>query len=265
MTIKVIDVPIDQFSDKELKGRNESEIKAFAHVLVAEGQVLYPVLAATLSGKNIILDGVKRLLACRYIVENELGDKFGYFKRIPTIQMGKLTPQERATITIATNEKRSDNEIAAYLSMKRLKEKGKWDQINKLWKFNPSRFKKLAKLDNLIEQQFFFDQFEEGNVATGTLFKVAAESEPRQKLCLAKLKDNEKLTGDDVREVRQAAAETVLGGLDLDLSEVTKAQDNAKYIYVNGKNVPSKIMSWQEAMAADEKGTLYRLVAVGNK
>lgn len=268
MTQTVEYIDIFSFSDKELIGRNETEVKTFALQLLAEGRVIYPVLATHLNKKLIVLDGVKRVLACRYIVENEVGDKFGLYKTIPTLVMEKMAPKERATLTIAANEQRSDNEIAAYLSMKALKDKNKWEDIAELYKFNPNRFKALSKLDNIIKQEFFFDAFEQGLIAMGTLFAIAKLDQTRQGMVFKKakvlFKQKKRLTGKDIREIRSTQADAVLASLDLKISNSPAMERKEMFVYYYGK-FSQAYESFGEAMAADEKGTLYRLVPVGGK
>lgn len=257
-------VNVFDFSDKELVGRNETETKAFAEILLANGRVFVPVLATTLNNKPVVLDGVKRIMACRYIVDNELGQTEN-FETVPTIFEDKLDPKERAVITISANEHRSDNEIAAYLKMKELIKKKKWIEYAAMYKFNKQTFKKLSKLDDLIEQDYFFEQFKENNVAMTTLFAIAKQGAPRQKICLAKLKAGQKVTGHDLREIRSVQTNKVLAGLDLNLNVPTVERHKDLFIYVDGKKTSPIFETVVDAVGANEKGVLYRLVPMGSK
>ena len=267
MTQTIERVDINSFSNKELLGRNESEVKTFALQLLAEGRIIYPIIATTLNNKLVVLDGVKRLLACRYIVENELGETHAW-ETIPTIIEDKMPPKDRATITLIANEQRSDNEIAAYLSMKALKDKGKWDDVTALYRLNPGRFKALSKLDNIVKQEYFFAAFEEGRVAMGTLFQIAKLDQTRQTMVHKKakvlFKDNKRLTGKDIREIKSTQADEVLASLDLKIPSPSMEKRKEMFVYYHGK-FSQVYESFGEAMGADEKGTLYRLVPVGGK
>lgn len=268
MTQTIEQVDVFSFSDNELIGRGEKEVKTFALQLIAEGRIIYPVLATTLNNTPVVLDGVKRVLACRYIVENDLDDD-DIWKTVPTIMMENPGPKERATLTIATNEQRSDNEIAAYLSMKELKDRGKWDEVAKLYKFNPSRFKSLSQLDNIKEQDFFFEAFERGDVARSTMFAISKLDQPRQKMVFAKAKDlfeqEKRLTAKDIREIKSTASNKVLASLDLQVASSPRMEKEDLFVYYNDGKFSQAYGSLNKAMAADEKGVLYRLLEVGRK
>lgn len=263
MTDRKFDVfPLEKFDLKNLIGRSEREVSMFAQqALIPAGKVLDPVAVVMIRNKAEVIDGTKRVLACMWIQENIEDEAIkAQFATIPVQIFESVSVAERAIYSIVSNEHRSGNPLSAYLHMKDLIKKKKWIDYQKAYKLNPGTFKKLATLDELYKQQEFFDAFERGEVVMSTLFTVAKQDEPRQILCLAKLKENNSLTGEDVREVRQAAAEVILGGLDLDFTTPEKAVDHVKYVYMDDKfKINSTALSWTDAIAADLKGKIYRL------
>lgn len=265
MTYNLIQIPVEDLNGEELVGRNEREVKMLAKNLMAVGTVLYPIQVQSYRNSYKVIDGTKRVLACQWILENvedeSVKDKF---RTIEAIQRDKMKPEERAALSIIGNEFRSDNPISAYLHMRDMKKKGKWEELQKLYKLNKSRFKRLATLENLEDQDLWFEAFEEGQVAMGTIFSVAKLSDARQKLCEDKLQAEEKLTGGDVRDIRSTAAEKVLSGLDLS-SSVPKIENSTMFVYVNGDNVSKLYKDFTEAQGSDEKGTLCKLVPIGAK
>lgn len=258
-------IEYDNFIQANLVGRSEREIKDFALKLIQTGYLINPISVIPYRNKYKVIDGVKRVLAVQYIQRHiDDQDAKDMFFAIPAIVYDEMPPGDRAAVSIIANEHRSDNPIAAYLHMKELQERGEWEELNEL--LNHNRFKKLATFDELMEREFFFDQFNEGNIAITTLFKVAKLSPPRQEIAFKTLKEEEKLTGGDVREIREAQSDEVLSAMDFDLEAPTKGGNGrGKFVYVNGDEVSEVIHGFKEAMGKDYKGTLYKLIPVGGR
>ncbi len=258
LTLNVLDIKEDQ-----LVGRPEKEVKAFAmELLNTDMDILYPILVVYIRSKVTVLDGSKRILALKWIIENtEDQDVIDRYSTIQAIDKGKLTPAERAAYSMVTNEQRSDNVLSAYLHYAELKKKGQWDKLIKQFNLKSPSFKKLIKLDDLRNQKVYFKMYHENKVALGTLFKVANLPSERQKVCLVTLREKGKLTGNDLREVRSMQADKVLATLDLDVPEVIPVSDHVWYVYLEDGNLqPTEIMTWEDALTFKGKGVLYRLV-----
>jgi hypothetical protein len=256
---------LDVFDKKSLIGRSERDVKAFAEqALIPTGQVRDPVSVVMIRNKAEVIDGTKRVLACQWIQENIENEEIkAKFTEVPVQIFESISVAERAIYSIVSNEHRSDNPLSAYFRMKDLIKKGKWKEYAKIYKLNPSTFKKLATLDNLKKfQQKFFDAFNEGQVVMSTLFAVAKLDEIRQKMCLNILKENEKLTAGDVREVKSTEADKVLSTMDFDTAGIASAAQTEGYIVLG---TDDRIMTFKEAMESKGKGRVFKLQLVGGK
>lgn len=181
--------------------------KEFAQQLVAAGAVLYPVIVTTWEGKEYLVDGRRRWLHARRIVEmdaSEFADlsansdvKQADFRFITAKVFLDISPDDQATWSIILNEERKDNLIFSWLKVKELQKSGKWDDIVKLHKLNRSRFEKFATLDKLKEPAKWVAAYSEGRVTESTIIGVAKLG-GRQGFVEEILDKKGKVTGHDV-------------------------------------------------------------------
>ncbi len=265
-------------------GRSAKEIHSFAKDLLTAGLVIYDIILTESAGVTYLKDGEKRVKACWWLcslskdefaeLANQFDCKQADFQNIPAKIFKNIDPHNSIAWTIILNEQRSDNPIAAYLEMKRLKESGNWDAIAELYKLNKQRFNKLATLDDLENPEEAFAAFAEGRMAEGTLFDLAKLG-ARQKMAMEVLEKTEKLTGNNITEVKKVRAEAILAKMpkmDMDLPDVQEVEPPrelyAILIEKEGAIPPEElkgpiegfVQAQGEALAME--GKLYRLLPI---
>lgn len=201
---------LKDLADSSMEGRVFE--KEFAQQLLAAGGVLQPIITTSFEGREIIIDGRRRLLHSRRIAEmskaeiTELvgpdsGVKPSDFQFITAKMFYDISPQDQSVWSIILNEERKDNLIHAYLQMKQLEKDGKWDEIQKMYKINKSRFARFAQLEKLKEQDFWLEAYAKGKVTEVNLMSVAKLG-GRQGFVKEILETKGKLTGRDIIEAK---------------------------------------------------------------
>lgn len=114
---------------------------------------------------------------------------------------GAVTPE---VLTLIENEHRSPNRLADLGALERLlqQEGVTMDVICKELKLNRASVEKSLTLLNLIPP--LRDAFQNGNIAPSVALKAAKLSHEQQHLLLDPLEENGRITGPDVREVKEA-------------------------------------------------------------
>ena len=220
------------------------------------------------------MDGAKRILACRLLVE----DGNTEYKNIPAKIFLNLDPKDTAAWSIILNEQRSDNPIMAWMRMKELRKQKKWDEIAEEFSFNKARFNRLTRLDNLIKPKTIINAFHDGKIALGTLFQLSSLGRKHQEYCHKTLRENGKLTGNDIRAAKTARATAILADapkISMDLpspQEIVKISTDlepTQFVILmreDGKNYcVGPIEGYHEASQKhlEDGGDLYRLIRVG--
>jgi hypothetical protein len=265
-------------------GRSMKEITAFAVDLLRAGLVIYDIILTEVGEVTYLKDGEKRVKACAWLSGlskdefAEIGETYNVgqadFRNIPAKIFKDIDPDDVIAWTIILNEQRSDNPIAAYHEMKRLRDSGDWDKVADLYKLNRSRFSKLATLDNLEDPEAAFAAFSEGRMAETTLFDLAKLG-ARQKMAMKVLEKTKKLTGTNITEVKKVRAEAILAKMpkmNMDMPDVEVMEPPKELFAVliekNGDIPPLKLMgpiegfvqAQGEALAME--GKLYKLLAI---
>lgn len=265
-------------------GRSIREIQAFAKDLLIAGLVIYDIILTEIGEVTYLKDGEKRVKACAWLVglsKDEFAElgvisnaKQADFQKIPAKIFKDIDPNNSIAWTLILNEQRSDNPIAAYMEMKRLKDNGNWDAISDLYKLNKQRFAKLSTLDDLENPEEAFQAFSEGRMAESTLFALAKLG-ARQEMAMQVLEKTEKLTGNNIGEVKKVNAEAILAKMpkmNMDLPDVQEVEPPKELFCVlletKGK-IPKQelkgpiegfVQAQGEALAME--GKLYRLLPI---
>jgi hypothetical protein len=266
-------------------GRSKREIESFAVDLLVAGLVIYDIILTEVGEITYLKDGEKRVKACAWLCGlskdefAEIGEAYDVkqadFRKIPAKIFKDIDPDNQIAWTIILNEQRSDNPIAAYMEMKRLKDSGDWDAVSKLYKLNKSRFNKLATLDDLENPEEAFQAFAEGRMAETTLFDLAKLG-ARQKMAMKVLEKTKKLTGNNIKDVRKVQAEAILATMpkmDMKLPDVQEVEPVKELFAVliltdPGDIPPHKLKGPYEGfvkgqeMALAMEGKLYRLLEI---
>ena len=177
-------------SDEELEGPLPD--KEFLDSVNNFG-VIYPVILCNTDDEIVVIDGRRRIKAARRLQH----------ETIPAIEYYGLDPTDRSAWAIILNEQRSDNIISEYLYYSQLVKEGDWDEIRKDYGFNKAHVDKVLTLGNIKRLDLFKKAYETGNVSKSTLYSVAKLSEKRQKEAAELLIVNGKLTGKDIKDVKQ--------------------------------------------------------------
>lgn len=265
-------------------GRSAKEINSFAKDLLIAGLVIYDIILTESGGITYLKDGEKRVKACAWLCGlskdefAELGNQFDCkqadFRNIPAKIFKDVDPDDVLAWTIILNEQRSDNPIAAYLEMKKLRASGDWDSIADLYKLNKQRFNKLITLDDLENPEEAFAAFAEGRMAETTLFDLAKLG-ARQKMAMKVLEKTKKLTGNNIKDVKKVRSEAILATMpkmDMDLPDVQEVEPPKELFAVLLSQVGAipqdelkgpfdGFIKGQEAALAME-GKLYRLLPI---
>ena len=275
---KTLNVTKD-FNKDELIGRSPKGVAAFSKSIMATGLVIYPVICTYYKDKLYLIDGVKRVLACQTIIalkNDEIAEIPGLspsfdrmeFQYIRAKVFYDISPDDRAAWGIILNEQRSDNEISTWLRMKKLQKDGNWDEIAKIQKLNPQRFKKLEKLNNLDEPDKIVNAFEQGQLTRSTVFELAKLGKPRQQYLSAVLDDKEKLTAADIKASKEARAAAVLSAAmpDLGLPDIAAVPKRVEMFVILLKNSnldgPHDDYHTAKQQALEHGGELYRMIPV---
>ncbi len=265
-------------------GRSAKEIQAFAKDLLIAGLVIYDIILTEIGEVTYLKDGEKRVKACAWLCSlskdefAELGvisdAKQADFRNIPTKVFKDVDPHNTIAWTIILNEQRSDNPIAAFREMMKLEESGNWDKISDLYKLNKQRYAKLRTLKDLENPEEAFAAFAEGRMAETTLFDLAKLG-ARQKMAMEVLEKTERLTGNNITEVKKVRAEAILAKMpkmDMGLPDVQKVEPPrelyAVLIEKEGAIPPEElkgpiegfVQARGEALAME--GKLYRLLPI---
>lgn len=215
---KDFDVLTD-FAGETFNGRKFD--KEFAQQLVAVGAVLYPIICTEYQGQFYLIDGRNRVLHCQKICQMsqeemmalvkkegvmvlDKGVKPEHFRMIRARVFVNIHPEDQAVWSIILNEQRSDNIIFGWQKVKELTSLGRWDEIARLYKLNPNRFKVYAHLNNLQEGEKWVAAFANGKVTEDTIIQVAklGKSQPE---ALKVLDAKGKVTSSDIRVLKSTA------------------------------------------------------------
>jgi len=273
-----LDVAKD-FPKEQLTGRSIKEVKLFAKEVIVTGVIIYPVICSLYKDELYVIDGVKRILASQTILQMKddavadvLGDGVffdqGDFRLIRAKIFEDISPDDTEVWSIILNEQRSDNEISAWLRMKKLQKDGNWEEIAKTQKLNPQRFKKLERLNKLVEPDKIVDAFEQGKITKNTIFDLAKLGKPRQEYLHSVLDDKKKLTAADIKASKEAGAAVVLSAAmpNLGLPDVATVPKRANMFVILLKNSnldgPHDDYHTAKQQALEHGGELYRMIPV---
>jgi hypothetical protein len=283
---------VTKFKPEDLVGRSPTEVMQTVRDILTVGTVIYDIILTRWRKKEHLMDGAKRILACQKILEigkdgitEILGSNHELspsdFRYLPSKVFIDLHPQDTKAWSIILNEQRSDNEIMAWMRMKELEEAGKWEEVAELYNFNKSRFKKLAKLNNLVTPSSVIKAYHEGKMALSTVFALAGLGAKHQGYCMKVLADKSKLTGSDIKAARSARATAILAEapkIDMSLpepKEIHKINGHDQYIIIQPEGESSDelfailgpIDGYHEANQQHLEcgGILYRIIKISER
>lgn len=180
---------------------------------VYEVGVIQPVLLGKYRNRLYLIAGNRRILSYLKAVERAKEDGTytdkDYLHEIDAVIYHGVNPANGAALSLIENEERSDNPVATYQTIQKLKDEGKWDEVSDLIKMNKSReskFIKYAKIDPV-----FLKAHLEGKIAKTILERIAPLNETRQNALKAVLQSRGKLTAPDVRQAKQTQVARKLG------------------------------------------------------
>jgi hypothetical protein len=261
----VKDFPLETFGGRVYE-------KEFAQQLVAAGAILYPVIVTTWQDSEYLVDGRRRWLHARHIVEMDASEftdlgangdvKQADFRFITAKVFLDINPDDQATWSIILNEERKDNLIYSWLQIKQLQQTGKWEEIVKLHKLNRARFEKFATLDKLKEQDKWVKAYADGKVTEATLLGVAKLG-GRQGFVEEILDKKGKVTGHDVmiaKTVSVAAAVNNAPAMNVPTQFQQMVSKNLFAVLDIVTNHVNHVGSFDECLArARELGGTYKL------
>lgn len=163
---------VTTFTDEELQGRVVEP--TFKAQLLAMKAVLYPVITTLFEGKESLVDGRRRVLNARTLVEEGHSE----FRLVQVKMFYDIDPNDKAVWAIILNEQRSENDILTWAMVRDLEKAGKWSEIMELHRLNKGRFKKFETLRNLEHPDIWLAAFAKGGVTQNTILAVAKS--PRQ-------------------------------------------------------------------------------------
>lgn len=106
-------------------------------------------------------------------------------------------------VTLTENQQRSENPVAEYRALKELVSRGfMLDEIMETSGLNEAKIERLLRLDKLPDE--ILDGVETGKVAFGTAVQMTKLGYEKYKKLVEKFRQDGKLTGKDVHEVREA-------------------------------------------------------------
>lgn len=210
--------------------------------------VIYPVIMSDWHDTLHLIDGGRRIKACR-ILEEE-GAKIG---NLSVRIYEDINPFDQATWSVILNSQRSINPIAEYLYLSNLRDTEDWDKFIAATRMNPAHAKKIMSLDSLYENSPFLEAYSDGKIAMGTLFEIAKLGEPRQKYLETILVEKDKVTARDVRESKKASTEAVLATLDFEDMPEPEETYPPYYIIFNPKECTSADTIFKDYYEAHEK------------
>ena len=215
-------IDVTSFDQADLIGRSPDEVRSFARVLIGVGYVHTPILSATWEDKETLVEGTKRVSACRWILSlsKEEYKSLCYmcgisaddirpqqeWKLIPCFRHLDVPPAEQDGISVSANEHRSDNPINAFVRVKHLEREQKWDEIADLWKFSQQKWKEIEVYGNLADWEAVTDAFNGDLIAQGSVKELAKLNKVLQEPLIEKLKEGEKVTLKEIRAQKNVDA-----------------------------------------------------------
>lgn len=273
------EIPLNSFDLTKLISPEPSP--ALVDSILKNG-ILEPIIIGRFRKKDHLISGKRRIKAAYKAIElllddPELGKSIGvkssgYLEMIPVMIYTGINPNDRAAWSIIVNEHRSENPLDAYDNYRYLTDNDKWTELKEMINMNPARFKKLQSLDNLKRNRAtVFGAVQRKEMAVGTMYQLAKLGPRRQIFCLALLKANKKLTGDDIKTAKEARASAVLsqGNMpDMDIAAFDERQNEGDGFVVLFADIEKSPIVYDVFADAhqdflDEKGSkVYRLIYV---
>ena len=187
--------------------------------------VIMPLIATTYRSKLYLIDGRRRLKAARIARDRTIEDPTwaenlgirngdtSHLNEVAVRLYKGISPDNRNVWSHVLNEDRSDNPLGAYYYLSELRESKNWEEITAFVNGKSATAAKILSLDNLVDQQTIFEAYENGKVAASTMFAMAKLEAQRQNHLLDILKEKEKLTGQDIKEVKTARTAQALASI----------------------------------------------------
>lgn len=211
---------VSEFPQKSLVGRSIE--KAFLGDLLKVGSVLVPIVTTLYKDEHYLIDGIKRVLHCQYICGLENSDVAKYkltynhreaFQVVWAKMFYDIDPNDQAAWSIIMNMARDDNPLHTWHQMSQLQRAGKFDEAVQLYHLNKQALKKVAVLGELINPDFWFQQYSVQLISEANLFSLARMNAVYQRAAEAWATENpkKKFTANNLKELKSARnAQTLL-------------------------------------------------------
>lgn len=224
--------------------------------------VIMPIICTLYRNKVHVIDGRRRIMAVREafhrveedpeFLEEFSHDNLDHIKFITVKMYKKIAPNNQAVWSIILNEQRSDNPLSFYKYIKQLQDSNHWEALAKLLRTNKSTVDKHLKLDKLIDQEKIFTAYEEGKIATSSMFDMAVLNPQQQRFLIDVLEKEGKITGTDIKQSKSARTAKELSNLPFDdLPTITNKKVKEVYLVLDINGNIEKCQTYAEASTAN--------------
>ena len=252
------------FTADQLVGRTLD--KNFLSQLLVVGAVIQPVIMTLWEGKEHLVDGRKRVLHSRKLVDEGHSD----FRYITGKMFYDVNPVDQSTWALILNEQRSENVILTWITVRELQRQGKWAEIIELHKLNKAHFKRFDVLEKLNNPDLWLEAFTKGRITANHMLAIAKLG-GRQPFVENLYQKQNKLSMSDIAEAKQISVSAAVATMPFSPGMPPTPQNGAVrktiFVVIRSESLELCIINtdFAKALAVQRENSgakIYRLVEV---